>query len=423
MQAEQRFELDGEAPSGINGGRAVGVEFARWVLPRWKLVAEVFVVDRRTAKESKQLHAVGVNEFARWLHSIGFPGDGLAVAEEILVECQRQGPRWGLPPEDTTDQMGEPTMSMAQVQCYRRCCGAYTKAMLVNTMRYRRGMGSVTRSWRFDLDKDGDGQVSKEEFQRACHILCCTDDFGVLWHALRPGGGEEPLELWDLAPEEAAEFESFGALLLQAAQFDLNKAWRLLDTPGLGQVSFDQLRESAQTLGFKGDVVRLFKGMDGAGHGKIWPDALDFAMVLYFAAHLKGGGARRRAFLTASNSALLEKPSFGTLLLRLGLDSAGGHGTAMPNRELLQRLEKLGYHGIVARMAGRLVRALLKKRHEAAKPATADIGGEAKRPGWDASDVPHRARQMPIKYEGGPRWDPPAPRNNLFGATFLPMTI
>lgn len=407
----------GRAPETTKEEREAAAEFARWALSRWKLVAEVFLVGQD--RDAKHYRAVRTEDFARWLRTTGFPGDGLAVAREVQRVCHRQGGRWGLPAEEAGHATGE-TISMPQVQCYRKCRGVTVRRMLVNTLRERRGCGSVVRSWRFDLDKDGNGQVGKDEFERACSVLGCASDFGVIWQALRPDGEQDPLELWDLAPEEALDLTTFGALLLRLSGFDLHKAWQLLDPHRLGQVELESFRSKLEEMGFDGDIDRLFKGLDGSGHGVLWPDSLEIAWVATLLGAApppkKGAAAPRRGGPEPAQPLALE-----VLVEKLDLQKPGS--SVAWDREVERRLEKLGYHGTVARIAGKIVRATLRKSNATAVFGQSSKKGPAEKPEWDFSNVPNRCPR-PFPPAAGLRHlaQMHAAPDNLFGATFLPLT-
>lgn len=307
-------------------------------------------------------------------------------------------------------------ISMGQVQCYRKCRAAHCLRMLVKTMRERRGTGSVTRSWRFDFDKDGDGQVNKEDFERSCHILHCAADFGVIWEGIHPGGGDEPVELWDLAPEEAQDLEALGALFLNASRFDLRKVWSMIDPYGSGQAGFDQFRRTAKTLGFPGsdfDLQRLYKGLDGTGYGVIFPEALDVMWVICF--NRQHSSMRRRSQVSGILDGPLDMLDFDELLVKTGLDRPGSARTT--DREISECLERIGYYGAVVKVALPVVRHLLKKRGEVIHRRA--VKGE--RPEWvdvTASDHPKRAKPFPFKYLYDMHLPEraPLPRNNLFGS-------
>mmetsp|Transcript_137076 Transcript_137076/g.347251 ORF Transcript_137076/g.347251 Transcript_137076/m.347251 type:complete len:521 (+) Transcript_137076:195-1757(+) len=379
-----------------------GAKFARWALDHWKVVVETFMHET-TPGGPRLLRVVKTMDFAHWIHVNGFVGDGLAVVRDIKHACRSQGFLWGMFAEEQSEKE-ELTISIAQVQCFRKCYGATVRRMLLNTMRDRRGFGSMLRCWRLDFDKDGDGKVSKQEFEHACHVLCCNEDFGVLWHTMRPDGSLDPLEIWDVAPAEAEDVEEFAALMLMDAKFDLSAAWGFLDHMRNGQAEFQQFKACCERLGFRGNIPRLFKGLDSIGSGVIYQDSLDPAWVLCFGNLLPTRRNTQRRSGTSPGQRRVEL-DISYMLVRLELDHPGS--SSFRERDVIRQLRDLGYSITVARVACRMLRSVLKKNdlEQGYIKAKSNL-----KPRWDYSDVPRLPRSVPVWF---------SETNPAVGALFL----
>jgi len=335
------------------------------------------------------------------MRTIGFFGDSEAVVREIHREFRMNGHLFGaLSPDARPRDVDEEVVTLSQVQCYRRCRGVVARQSLITTMKVKRGFGSMLRCWRLDLDKDGDGVVSRQQFESASHVLGCEKDVGVLWSAMRSEADQDPLELWDFSPGEAADLLDFASLLIVEAQWDLNAAWRFLDPMRTGTVDYPRFRSSCEDLGFEGDPSRLFKGLDSSGKGEVWLELMDPAWVMCLTNALPSKKRTRRMsrLSTQLGSSVRVRDidlELNMLLRRLDLDKAGC--SSMPDREFMIRLERIGFHGLVGRKACQLVRALTKKR-DMAEGLIRTANSTEERPPWDSTDVVRRPRPFPLKY-------------------------
>lgn len=377
-----------------------GAEFARFTMNNWRSIVDLFQEHENVATAKRQYRPVKAFDFVRWMRAVGFFGDAQAVVREVHREFKMHGHHFGALARDARPRDVDPDLiSLPQVQCFRRCRGAICLKRLVATMKVRRGFGSVLRCWRLDYDKDGHGFVTKAQFESTCNVLGCEPDMGILWAVLRPDGDLDPLELWDFSVGEAADLHQFGSLLLNRALWDINQAWRLLDPRRIGSTDYHQFKLTCQELGFTGDPVRLFRGLDSSGKGEVWLDLLDPAWVMVLTNALPSKQADRRrarlARLAVDEDTQPVKLDLELFLRRLCLDKPGS--SRLPDREYMTRLESLGYEGIVSRKAGQLVRNLARRR-DIAEGLVQPSGQQGERPPWDDSDVVRKPRPFPLKY-------------------------
>merc|ERR1719218_583168 len=119
-----------------------------------------------------------------------------------------------------------------------------------------------------DIDLQSTGTVAYTTFIRACHKLEYGHHSQLLWNNFRPDATTAPLEFTEFASEEAANLESFTQTLWVSCQFNMYKAWEIIDVTERLRVRETEFIDGARTLGFDGDAAIIYRGLDTYGFGR-----------------------------------------------------------------------------------------------------------------------------------------------------------
>jgi Ca2+-binding EF-hand superfamily protein len=155
-----------------------------------------------------------------------------------------------------------------------------TNNLFVGLLKKRYG-GTLLRAWKVGLDVKARGRLSYHDLSIACQSLGIASQTHEIWKALRNSAAEDAslLEFAELAPEEAANVDSFAEQLVAAAGPEclLVEIWSELDPDGKGLASLTMFKRFAKGINFRGDVSLLFNGLAGSGRGQI--DCEDLSYV------------------------------------------------------------------------------------------------------------------------------------------------
>lgn len=383
----------------------VGISFTKYAIKNWRDVESFFHYDSRSSTGAKQIpdsefkrsggRQIPDSEFKRWLNQIGI-GDVDTLISKIHDEFNQSG-------FVQHEMRQDNSVSLAQVRYYCRSMGVFVRRKFVNTMKYRRGGGSVFRAWRLDFDKNGDGYLNKTNFVRSCGACGCASDTDILWYALRSDySDQDPLELWDFAPHEAVEIQEFAASMLLACDWDMDEAWKMVTPAKLKRTTFPFFDKICNKIGYSGQTVRLFQCLDLMGTGVLTRQSFEDAFVICMNNIMPERAtpsrqARMRLIYTMVKVRVLQlEPE--RLLQKLRLDRPWC--SILPEWEYRLRLRELGYHNALADAALSLVRALTRARDENSglvqpnKP-----GANDSRPPWHHIEtVPANPRPYAMKY-------------------------
>jgi len=228
--------------------------------------------------------------------------------------------------------------------------------MLVETLlvSLRRFRGTSLKAWRCDFDKQGVGWVSQAEFARACRFFGCSAE--QIWQSCRVSGGAG-MKFWELDHEEASNLELFEQVLWIRTGFDLSRAWAILDPNNRQALTIPEFVRGCRELGFDGDAVHIFKGLDHQGLGRL--SRRDFE-YLQQVSSCSAQGMSIELRMLRSWAAEVCADSID-LLLRLKMigDHAGGWAQVLEPieaSEFARRLEVLGFPGEPTEIAAEVAR-------------------------------------------------------------------
>jgi hypothetical protein len=212
--------------------------------------------------------------------------------------------------------------------------------------KLRRYRGCSLRAWREDFDKCEAGWTSQVEFSKACRFYGFGSD--QLWANLCIYRGQPSLKFWELDHEEARNYELFEEVLWTRTGFDLERAWDCLDCFSKGAIALPEFARNARALGFRGDPVMLFKGLDRSATGRLCKhDFMYVEKLSPVSAQLANLTRDMRLF---RGWVMQEFEDAADLLLELHLitNYAGGYAQLMPPvdaESFAASLTALGYPG------------------------------------------------------------------------------
>jgi len=322
------------------------VEFVRWAKSQWATLHTLFKELDATGKYvvSRPLNS---REFAERIYWHGFKGDATRVFHEIL--------QMGRGRFFTRGANG--TVSLAQInQLIRRGYSIYgppeptTAERFVHSLRHRRG--SLLRCWRIDIDRAGSGLVAFPEFVQSCRLLGYGSQANRMWHQLRSYRPDGPLSFREFGPEESVNVDDFLETLRTRMDGNVDEAWGQIDTRRQGVVTRRNFVRGTRVMGFKGDAVTLFRGLDFSGTGRVRPYEFMYLRQLHAAWQREEYRAPPIRKVGAWAQAEFGGPD--SLLQSLGLNSACD---GLEVEELEARLLALGYRGGAHRVAAAAARA------------------------------------------------------------------
>jgi len=287
----------------LNGGEDTSdsvVEFVRWIAGRWNLLHELFRSPDKTARFFA-CREVGPKEFAEFLWWHGFEGNAMQVFKEI----ESEGKIGNCSP--STD--GTITLSLLhrfekRGQIFTAIEEGSPVRRFARLLSDRRG-GSVLRAWYLDIDLRRTGRVAFNDFVTACRQLKQASEVRLIWSHCRPKGSQfQPLEFREVEPEEAHNLDKFIEVVIRNfGELNLDHTWLVIDEQNRGFVSCDEFEEAVCSLGYEGDAMLLYRGLDFEGLGHLARTGLDYVEVMARAdfnsqrsrdAYQRGAALRRR---------------------------------------------------------------------------------------------------------------------------------
>lgn len=215
--------------------------------------------------------------------------------------------------------------------------------------------GSSLIGWRRAVDKTLNGIVPYGQLVKSCRELDLTPQVPRLWEKVR-AEGRSALEFYDLDPEEGRGIEELADKLWNHFGLDIAKAWPFFDRNNQQYLSFDVFAERLQTLGFKGDVRTLFRGLDLSTVGRVKREDIEYAIRCSRVGRrwLLRGKARGDP-VVAEFLAWVQRDfgNFRELAIHLQISPNSG---PVPVGDLAARLTALGFEGdslLMAKKAGR----------------------------------------------------------------------
>eukprot|EP00930_Biecheleria_cincta_P047111 TRINITY_DN32599_c0_g1_i1.p1 TRINITY_DN32599_c0_g1~~TRINITY_DN32599_c0_g1_i1.p1 ORF type:complete len:661 (+),score=116.01 TRINITY_DN32599_c0_g1_i1:40-2022(+) len=344
--------------------------FVEWAANRWRLIHGIFLDDHINQ------HALGGPEtkvggalagrcvtdklWAQQIRNLGYTGDPYAVFHDIAREVRHEGQEQQL---QTAGVDHRRTISLAQFQRFEnrvlaesRRLGAQEQGSPAARLRSLlwRQRNSLLRAWRLDLDTRGAGTVAYPDFAIACRRLGLQCQSRLVWNSLRPFD-DRALEFSELCPEEAENLESFTEILWEVAGLDMDEAWRMIDLERKSKVNQADFVHACQGLGFEGNAVMLFRGLDTSGLGWIWREEFNYLAKV-------SKSARQRLYRAGVNGSLAalahwaqrELGGAQELLQQLGLGPDRRYITVC---DLAARLTALGFDGDARQAAARAARS------------------------------------------------------------------
>jgi len=333
------------------------VHFCYWGKDNFKVLYELFRFPDATGKYLG-CRAVPVEEFVDYISRSGFNGDVISIVREIY-KCAPPGVIALM----NASSIGSPTyeITMPMLQKFIRANEHLIvgqewspinefKKLLLDTR------GSYLRAWRLDIDLFNTGTVPYMTFIQACHKLQRGHHSQAIWNSFRPDATTAPLEFAEFAPEEAANLEAFTQTLWVSCQFNMYKAWEVIDVSERLWVPESEFVEGVTKLGFEGDAVQIYRGLDTYGLGRLWRRELEYLKTLFTASSRTPHGTPQIKILRA-----WAKELFGGaegFLARLGMEE-GKTDVQLSPQQLSSGLVQLNYPGdcdetahLVSRAAG-----------------------------------------------------------------------
>lgn len=344
--------------------------FVEWAANRWRLIHSIFLDDHINQ------HSLGGPEtkvggalagrcvtdklWGQQIRNLGYTGDPHAVFQDIAREVRHEGQDQQL---QTAGVDHRRTISLAQFQRFEtrvlaesRRLGAQEQgspAARLRSLLYRQ-RNSLLRGWRLDLDTRGAGTVAYSDFAIACRRLGLQCQSRLVWNSLRPFD-DRALEFEELCPEEAQNLESFAEILWEVAGLDMDEAWRMIDLERKSKVNQADFVHACQGLGFEGNAVMLFRGLDTSGLGWIWREEFEYLTKV-------SKMARQRLYRAGVNGSLAalahwaqrELGGAQELLQQLGLGPDRKYITVC---DFAARLTALGFDGNAHQAAARAARS------------------------------------------------------------------
>jgi len=320
--AQSHRKCNKEIAKGMDGQVDVDnvLKFCCWGKDHFTVLYELFRYPDTTGKYMS-CRAVPVEEFAQYLGTSGFKGDCLSIIGEIYKSAPP-----GAVQQMSHTSIGAPQyeITMPMLHKFIRDHQHLTEGLEWSPVNeFKRDLlkqrGSYLRAWRLDIDVLNTGTVPYMKFIQACHKLQHGHHSQAIWNSFRKDETNAPLEFVDFAPEESANLDAFTQSLWVSVDFNMCKAWEVIDVTERLWVSEQEFVDGAKQLGFNGDARALYKGLDTYGHGRLWRREVEYLKILFNASSRTPHGTPQMKVLRA-----WARASFGTagvegFLIRLGL--------------------------------------------------------------------------------------------------------
>mmetsp|Transcript_19090 Transcript_19090/g.44629 ORF Transcript_19090/g.44629 Transcript_19090/m.44629 type:complete len:948 (+) Transcript_19090:57-2900(+) len=143
------------------------------------------------------------------------------------------------------------------------------KAFLLRTYN------NLVRAWRLGLDFDDDGRLTFVEFCKSCKAIGFHGRLKTLWHCLdEEGHGFVTLKSIDA--EAYTQLESLRHLIEENYR-TLDDVWeRVFDRSHKGRCSKDEFASACATLGWNGNVVKMFNWLDVENRACLTIEVMEF---------------------------------------------------------------------------------------------------------------------------------------------------
>lgn len=329
------------------------IHFCYWGKDNFKVLYELFRAPDATGKYLS-CRAVPVEEFVAYISRCGFKGDPISIVREVF-KCAPPGviaminqSSVGAPAYELTIPMIQKFMrKFEHLSVGEDWAPVNEFKKLLRELRGSKSQGVVKtgaylRAWRLDIDLCNTGTVSYMTFIQACHKLERGRQSQAIWNAFRPDATTMPLEFSEFAPKEAANLEAFIQTMWVSCQFNMYKAWEVIDVTERLWVSEEEFVEGAEKLGFMGDAQAVFRGLDTYGLGRLWRRELEYLKILFNSSSRTPHGTPQIKVLRAwSQSAFAGPEGF---LSRLGMTEDRAD-LALSPAQFASALEQLGYPG------------------------------------------------------------------------------
>lgn len=287
--------------------------------------------------------------------------------------------------------------------------------------------GTALRGFRIDLDTLCMGRVPYPVFVTACRELGIAGKRA--WMSFKRDmrlKKYQALRFQDVAPEEAHDIDKFVKLLLRHFGLDMGAVWEAIDWRRVKFVNLFMFAEFAKRLGFEGNVVRLFRGLDVDGNDRLGYEEFEYLMkasgaagwlrdrsgpvadlVRWICLDFEGSAAQFRQALVAAMGRAAERELIPVGHFAAGVHRLGFAGDALAAARALAR-SRAGTHVDIEALGG-LVAASAGEEEEA--PLGSAAAGSAPRSGGAtpraASARGRRPRAEARPKHGGalPAWD------------------
>jgi len=368
-----RTEAAFRRPSSVSrfSTNPYAMEFYDWVQTvkdGWDRLHQMFVKeDYNPAGEQRRDRShTGINgiDRKRWVElmiSMGYPSEVGAslIFEEIGKEIQ--DPK--LVNSDPLLLKSEPVIHLSQLLRFHKRAGACNSTLGAGDDQSPRARfckllvkshGAVLRAWRMELDKRGTGRVAYLDFTNACRKLGLGPQGKLALGNMR-SDRLSPMELHELEPVEAENLEKFAEILWTKCGFDMNKAWRMLDTTNQRTLSFEEFSAGVKKLGFTGDARLLFRGLDVSGLGRVKFEELEYVGRISRICNRRGVMGSKGSVADLIKWMQREFGGAEPLFAKLGLEP--GSNTELAVGDLAARLTALGFDGNATDAASKAARS------------------------------------------------------------------
>eukprot|EP00427_Karlodinium_veneficum_P032339 CAMPEP_0169194404 /NCGR_PEP_ID=MMETSP1016-20121227/6677_1 /TAXON_ID=342587 /ORGANISM="Karlodinium micrum, Strain CCMP2283" /LENGTH=634 /DNA_ID=CAMNT_0009270903 /DNA_START=1 /DNA_END=1902 /DNA_ORIENTATION=- len=240
--------------------------------------------NRRLADGSNEVKRCAPEAFGRGCKEIGFSGDVDAVYQALNIEnstvsiseenfmilkmwfARKRQPdkisAFHQHIDEETAKLRAQVAAAAKPDSSKRVAGAREltakdkfKRLLV------RSYGNFVRAWREGLDYDKNGRLDYEEFRKACSDVGYAGPRKELWKELDVDGSGV-VSLGELDAPTANLLEGFYSCVM-ARYESWEEAWHShFDRKGIDRVELQDFRDGCLTLGYGGNVDRLFELLD-----------------------------------------------------------------------------------------------------------------------------------------------------------------
>lgn len=240
--------------------------------------------NRRLADGSNEVKRCAPEAFARGCKEIGFTGDvdavyqalnidgsSVSISEEnfmlLRIWFARKKPLDKVSAfhqhiDDETARLRAEVAAAAKPTPAKRVAGARELTAKDKFKRLLiRSYGNYVRAWREGLDTDKNGRLDYEEFRKACSDVGYGGPRKELWKELDLDGSGV-VSLGEIDAPTATLLEGFYSSVM-ARYFSWEEAWHShFDLKGIDRVEIQDFRNGCLTLGYGGNVDRLFELLD-----------------------------------------------------------------------------------------------------------------------------------------------------------------